>query len=81
MFDVIAGTSELIGIWLLGNKKKFGFICNFFAACCWVYVAFHNQVYGLLIMAVPAIIINIRNYFKWTKESKIEESDLHIGVG
>lgn len=63
--DIFAGIFELIGNYLIGNKNKFGFLINIVSCFIWIYVAIIFHIYGLLIVVVPAIIINIRNFFKW----------------
>lgn len=68
--DWIAGAFELIGLWLIGNKRKVGFICNFIGCSVWVYVAIDSKLHGLLLVVVPAIIINLRNYYRWRNNEK-----------
>lgn len=65
--DLIAGFFELIAIWLVGNKNKFAFILYNLANFVWIYVAIDKKIYGLLLVVLPAIIINIRNYVRWSK--------------
>lgn len=69
--DFIAGIFELFGNWNIGNKRKIGFILNVIGCSVWIYVAFHSRVYGLLIVVVPAIAINIRNYMKWKSSKRL----------
>ena len=66
--DWLAGGSELIGSWLVGSKRRLGFILN--ACCCvtWAFVAVNREIYGLLLVVIPAAFINIRNYRRWQKE-------------
>ena len=73
--DWIAGTFELLGSWFIGNKHSFGFIFNVLGCIIWIYVAIHQEVYGLLIVVVPAILINIRNFIKWNKKQGENEMD------
>ena len=68
MVDWIAGILELSGGWFVGSKNRYGFIFNLIGCICWVYVAYDTKVYGLLVVVVPAIFVNIRNFIKWTKE-------------
>lgn len=70
--DWIAGICELFGSWLVGNKNRWGFACTFTGCCAWIYVAFASRVYGLLVVVIPALVINIRNFVKWTKEGTDE---------
>jgi nicotinamide riboside transporter PnuC len=68
--DILAGIIELLGSVLIGNKDKRGFICAVLACLTWTYVAFSHELYGLLIIVIPGTFINIRNYIKWTRDSK-----------
>jgi len=72
--DWIAGILELSGSWFVGSKNKIGFVCNIIGCSIWIYVALHTKVYGLLVVVVPAILVNLRNYIKWTKEGDKNES-------
>ena len=65
--DWLAGLFELFGLYVLGNKKDFGFILNVCGNIIWIIVAFKMKIYGLLLVVIPAIFINIRNYKKWSK--------------
>lgn len=63
--DWIAAVFELSGAYIIGNKNKLGFILNIIGCSVWIYVSISTKVYGLLLVVVPAIVINIRNYIKW----------------
>jgi len=66
MLDLIAGSLELIGLWKIGNKNRKGFLFNIICNICWIiYVFTSKSTYGLLIVVMPALIINIRNFIKW----------------
>lgn len=65
--DWLAGGSELLGSWLVGSKRKVGFLINMCCCLTWVFVAINREVYGLLLVVVPAFFINIRNYRRWRK--------------
>ena len=66
----LAGLLELIGIVMIGNKNKWGFIVFVAGAVAWVYIALTTPMYGLLIPVIPAIGLNIRNFVKWYREEK-----------
>ena len=66
--DIIAGCLELCGNWLIGNKNKWGFVLNFVGCVLWICVAIHFKIYGLLIVVIPALFINVRNFIKWIKK-------------
>lgn len=67
--DFLAGIFELLGGWIVGNKNKLGFVLNALGCLVWIYVAFSRQVYGLLVVVVPALFVNARNYIRWSRET------------
>ncbi|MBQ09303.1 MAG: hypothetical protein CMD96_05895 [Gammaproteobacteria bacterium] len=66
--DWIAGLLELISLHLIGSKKKCGFLTNVIANALWVISAIHFEMYGLLVVVIPAITLNIKNYWLWWKD-------------
>ena len=69
--DFMAAILELTAAFMIGNKNKFGFILFFITGICWItYVITTKSTYGLLLVVIPALGINIRNYIKWSKEEK-----------
>lgn len=68
MLDFIAGTIEMGGAWIVGNKKRWGFLLLALCDALWIVFVLSQQVaYGLLLVVVPMLFINIRNYLKWGK--------------
>ena len=65
MLDWIAGGFELAGSWVVGNKKAVGFLLNLVGCAIWVVVAVREEIYGLLLVVVPAMFVSVRNYKKW----------------
>jgi len=66
MLDYVAGVLELVGLWKVGDKNRIGFIFNIICGLCWIlYVFTSKSTYGLLIVVVPAMLINVRNFIKW----------------
>jgi len=61
----IAGLVELLAKIVTGNKCKWGWILNIISGSLWAYVALTAEVYGLLLVAIPAIFINVHNFLKW----------------
>lgn len=64
--SIIAGLLELVALYLIGQRNESGFLLNIFALSIWIYVAFNQHVYGLLIIAPVGIFINIQNYRRWS---------------
>ncbi len=70
MIDFVAGATEMVGAWYVGNKRRWGFLA--LAACdvLWiVYVLSQQVAYGLLLVVVPMLFINIRNFVKWGRDA------------
>jgi len=63
--DWLAGIFELIGLYVIGVKNKYGFLINILGNVAWIYVALTTGVYGLLLVVCPAIVLNTTNYVKW----------------
>ncbi len=63
--DFAAGLSELLGSWLLGNKSRLGFVLNAVGCSLWIVVSLRSELYGLLLIAVPGVFVNVRNYRQW----------------
>ena len=63
--DWAAGGIELAGCWLVGNKRRSGFLLVALCDVLWIAVALTTGIYGLLLVVVPAFVIALRNYRKW----------------
>ncbi len=69
-----AGACELTGLWVIGFKNKWGFILNMIGGVAWIAVAvFGLPATGLLLVVIPALILNTRNFFKWRRQEGINE--------
>ncbi len=71
----LASAAELTGLWMIGNKKKFGFLISIIGNAIWIAVVLLGlPATGLLLVVVPALIINVRNFFKWKlQDDEIED--------
>jgi len=69
--DVIAGLFELLGLFIVGNHKRHGFLINIIGNILWTFLGFKLKLYGLLLVTIPAMIINFRNWRKWRHENKL----------
>ena len=68
--DYVAAILGLIGIWIVGNKNRNGFLL--LMSCCflWGMVAIQAKVYGLMVETVPLFFINLMAYMRWGRESQ-----------
>ena len=82
MLDFLAGGLEMGGAWVVGNKRRWGFLLLALCDVLWiVFVLSQQVVYGLLLVVVPMLGVNLRNFIKWgkimiTKLNDYEESRL-----
>jgi hypothetical protein len=63
--DIFAAVLELIGLWMIGSKNWIGFLFVIGSSLLWIRLGFKTKMYGLLLVCVPAIFINIRNILSW----------------
>ncbi len=68
MIDIIAGITELSSQVVLGRKNKWGWVLSLISGGLWTYIAFQTKLYGILIITIPAIFINVWNFIKWSKK-------------
>jgi len=65
--DWLAASCELSASWLIGSKHRIGFILNIIGCSMWVYVCLTRGIPGMMLVVVPAIGINARNWHRWRK--------------
>lgn len=66
--DFIAAILELGGKWVTGHKNRYGWLISTGASVCWMsYALITKSSYGLFIVGIPAIFINLWNFRKWSK--------------
>lgn len=63
--DFLAGGINLVASYIVGNKRRWGFLLHLLADSIWAYVAIKFQIYGLLLVVIPAMVLSIRNYRRW----------------
>lgn len=60
----------IVGLYLLGSKKRVGWLIGIFAQILWVVYAFATQQYGFILSAVAYAFVNIRGYKLFEKKTK-----------
>ena len=68
MIDFVASGFELSGLYVIGNKRRYGFILCLLGDLVWIYVGWKAHLYGLIGIAIIALVFNVRNYLKWRRE-------------
>jgi len=67
----IAAVFELSGIYLLGVKRRIGFILNMIAGSLWITYSFMSgSAYGLVMICGVALILNTEGFRKWGRLEK-----------
>jgi len=60
----------LYAVYLLGNKRKIGFIYFSISNALWIILGvFYMSSYGMAIGNLAFLLINIRGYIQWHQES------------
>ena len=68
--DWIAGIFELVGLWQVGNHRRRGFLIGALGNMAWiVYVLGSGHATGLMLVVVPALLINLRNWRRWATKN------------
>lgn len=66
---IYAGLFELVGLWLVGSRRKLGFILSMIGNVFWVtFSLITHTAFGLIIVCTAAFILNARAYNKWRKQ-------------
>ena len=69
--DIVAGLIEIVAIYIVGNKNKWGWAIGFVCCVIWIgYVFIYQTAYGILIPAIPCMFVNIWNFIKWGRFPK-----------
>ena len=72
--DIVAGVLTLLGVYMVGNKNKFGFLIALASNIAWItYVIVTGHTFGVALECLPLTVINLRNFIKWRKEEKKNE--------
>jgi len=71
MISYILGPITILGLYLVGQKNKYGFLVTFFNELLWAYwITITPGTKGLYIVCVVTAIISLRSYRKWCKDEK-----------
>lgn len=60
----------LIGLWLVGQKRKSGWAISFFGQTVWITYAVVTRQWGFIISAVAYGYINARSWLKWRQDER-----------
>lgn len=65
--DWVAMMASLAFLFLIGNKKRYGFIIYTIANIAWIVVNYMAGIWPGVILNIIMIGLNARGYLKWEK--------------
>lgn len=67
--QVIASTSTVICMWLMGNRSLLGPCVGMVSEGLWLAVIVYCGLWGILPLTVFLIVVNTRNFMKWRRDA------------
>jgi hypothetical protein len=67
-FGWAASAALLVGLWLAGSKKWWGFAFTIVGETTWVFVALGLGMYDLAFVCVAFVAVAVRNAVRWRRE-------------
>jgi hypothetical protein len=68
--DWIATVCGLLGVYLLGNKSKFGFVLFMTASLGWVTFGALTKSFPVVVGSTIFFMMHLRGFLKWNREAK-----------
>ena len=68
IIQILIPVLTIIGLWLLGEKKRIAFIVFNVCQVLIIYSVIITKSWGILAMSIIYFIFNIWNYIKWGKK-------------
>ena len=65
--DWVATVAGLTGVYLIGSKKKIGFLIMMVASLSWLTVGFMIQSTALILGSAVFFSLHVRGWLKWTR--------------
>lgn len=67
--DWIVSGLALYSMWLLGHKRRSGWLYRAASQGIWIALAIRKELWGFLPLAVFAGVLALRNFYLWSKEA------------
>lgn len=67
--DWLAMITSFLFMYLIGSKKRSGFIFGLINAIAWGYVNYLAHIWPGIIVNIALIILHVRGYLKWGSKS------------
>lgn len=63
--SIIAPILTVLGMWLLSQRNRWGFIVSLVNQIPWTLLTFYTESWGLLSLVVAMTFINVRGWRNW----------------
>lgn len=79
--DWVAFFCGLLGMYLISEKNRWGFLVNFIACCAAFYIAFVSMQMGFVMYNFVLVFLMIRGFRNWNDEIEIKEEHEERPIG
>lgn len=66
--DWLATVCGLLGVYLLGNQNKYGFVVFMVASVSWIVFGSITESYAVIIGSTIFLILHARGLYKWVRK-------------
>lgn len=71
--DWLALIFGMVGMYLIGEKVRWGFVLNFVACCAGFYVAFISLQFGYVFYNFVLVFLMVRGFQNWAPACAVEK--------
>lgn len=68
--DWLATACGLTGVYLLGNKNKYGFLIFMMASASWITFGFMTESYAVIGGSTIFLIMHLRGWLTWRRDER-----------
>ncbi len=70
--DWLATFAGLTGVYLIGNKNKYGFLIMMIASISWMTVGFLIQSLALILGSAVFFALHVRGWVRWRRDARVD---------
>ncbi len=78
LFSWILAAVGIIGVYIAGNKNKWGWAIGGLYQVLWIAYAYFTEQYPFIIVCLVYLVIYIKNFLGWSEEKIPEGGDKDI---
>lgn len=78
--DWVGTAFILSGLWLIGSKKRIGFLVGIVGCLFWAVYGLQHSILSILVVNIIFVFVNARGWFRWADNShgKHERGEHHV---